>query len=202
MLTHGDRHLPCVQRPHTRCHSPTRSVTLTPCLIRTHHTRGGTHPWCLIHTGGFAHTCRLPRARGFFPLRCPFNARSAGKHTLLTPAGALTRGVSHPRGGSYTSAVSRAHVVSSPCGAPFTRRAGKHARWHARHYTTRTRGLIRARGLTCSLIRTRGLIHTRAFTRGRTRGYTHTRGLFHTRGRTRGFFHIRGLWHTRGRTPT
>ena len=34
MLTHGDRHLPCVQRPHT--HGPhTRSVIHTPCLTHT-----------------------------------------------------------------------------------------------------------------------------------------------------------------------
>ena len=69
MFTHGDRHLPCVQRPHT---PNTRSLTHT-CLIHTH-----------------------------------------------TPAGALTRGVSHTRGGSHTRAASRTHVVSSTCGAPFT----------------------------------------------------------------------------------
>ena len=40
--------------------------------------------------------------------------------TLLTPAGALTRGVSFTQGGSHTRAASRAHMVSSPCGAPFT----------------------------------------------------------------------------------
>ena len=40
--------------------------------------------------------------------------------TPLTPAGALTHGVSFTQGGSHTRAVSRAHVVSSPCGAPFT----------------------------------------------------------------------------------
>ena len=48
MLVHADRHLPCAQRPHTRCHSHTRSLTHT-CLTHTHHTshtRGGT----LIHT--------------------------------------------------------------------------------------------------------------------------------------------------------
>ena len=85
MLVHAHRHLPCTQRPHTRCHSPnTRSLTHS-CLTHTHHTthtRGGTHPRCLTHTGGFAHTCRLPRALGFFPLRCPFHTRRAGKHAL------------------------------------------------------------------------------------------------------------------------
>ena len=40
--------------------------------------------------------------------------------TPLTPVGALTRGVSSTQGGSHTRAASRAHVVSSPCGAPFT----------------------------------------------------------------------------------
>ena len=104
MLVHADRHLPCAQRPHTRCHSHiTRSVT-HPCLIHTYyttHTHGGTHPRCFNHTGGFAHRCRFPRARGFFPLRCPFNTRRAGKHarrhtvtTLLTHGGSFVRGVS------------------------------------------------------------------------------------------------------------
>ena len=77
MLVHADRHLPCVQRPHTRCYSTTRSLTHTSCLIHTH-------------------------------------------TTPLTHAGALTRGVSSTQGGSHTRAASRAHVVSSPCGAPFT----------------------------------------------------------------------------------
>ena len=77
MLVHAHRHLPCTQRPHTRCYSPnTRSLTHTPCLTHTHHTthtRGGTHPRCFTHTPCLTHACR-------FRLRCPFNTRRAGKH--------------------------------------------------------------------------------------------------------------------------
>ena len=89
MLTHGDRHLPCI--PHTRCYSPnTRSLTHS-CLTHTYHTthtRGGTHPRCLIHTPCltptrlFAHACRFCRTRGLFRLRCPFHTWRAGKHAL------------------------------------------------------------------------------------------------------------------------
>jgi len=79
MLVHAHRHLPCTQRPHTRCYSPnTRSLTHTPCLTHTHHTthtRGGTHPRCLTHTPCLTHACR-------FRLRCPFNTRRAAKHVL------------------------------------------------------------------------------------------------------------------------
>ena len=118
MLPHGDRHLPCVQRPHTRGHSHTRSVTHTPCLTHTHttHTRGGTHPRCFTHAWGFAHTCRLWRARGFFPLRCSFHTRRAGKHarrhtrdhTTRTRGLTCTRGLIHARGLIHTG-VSLAH---------------------------------------------------------------------------------------------
>ena len=48
--------------------------------------------------------------------------RASLTHTIpLTPTGALTRGVSSTQAGCpHTRAASRAHVVSSPCGAPFT----------------------------------------------------------------------------------
>ena len=162
MLTHGDRHLPCVQRPHTCCHSPTRSLSLTPCLTHTYHTthtRGGTHPRCLIPTGGFAHTCRLPRARGFFPLRCPFHTRRAGKHArrhtrnhptrtrgLIRTRGrtrGFTRGLSHTRGLIHTRSCT--HNQGSTCTrgflhtTPFTPAvcASQHAFKHTRVHTHR-----------------------------------------------------------------
>ena len=52
----------------------------------------------------------------------PTHGRSLTRASLThtTPAGALTRGVSLTQGGSHTRAASRAHVASSPCGAPFT----------------------------------------------------------------------------------
>ena len=114
MLVHAHRHLPCIQRPHTRCYSPnTRSLTHSSCLTHTHHTthtRGGTHPRCLIHTPCltptrlFAHTCRLLRARGFFPLRCPFHTRCAGTHALRHTCDHTThmRGLIHTRGLTHT----------------------------------------------------------------------------------------------------
>ena len=149
MLTHADRHLPFIQRPHTRCHSPnTWSLSLTLCLTHTHHTnytRGGTHPRCLFHTGGFAHTCRLPRARGFFPLRCPFHTRRAGKHALRHARNhtTRTRGLIRVRGFFHTRG------------------------------RTCTRGLCRTRGLTRGLYCTRGRTHTRGFTHTRGRFCTH-----------------------------
>ena len=149
MLVHGDRHLPCIQRPHTRCVSPhTRSLTHTLCLIHTHHTthtRGGTHPRCLIHTGGFAHTCRLPHERGFFPLQCPFHTRRAGKHahrhtryhTTRTRGFTHTRGLTHNRGLIHTRG--RTHTRGSSHTTPFTRamRVSQHAFKHTRVHTHR-----------------------------------------------------------------
>ena len=102
MLTHGDRHLPCVQRPHTRGpHTPnTRSLT-HPCLTHadhTTHTHGGTHPRCFTHAWGFTHTRAVSRA-----------------HVVSSPCGAP-----FAQGGSHTRAVLLAPAASSACGAPFT----------------------------------------------------------------------------------
>ena len=113
MLTHSDRHLPCIQRPHTRCFSHTWPLTHSPCLTHTRHTthtRGGTHPRCLTHTGGFAHVCRFFRTRSLFCLRCPFHTRPAGKHALRhtrdyttrTRGRFHTRGLTHTRGFFHT----------------------------------------------------------------------------------------------------
>ena len=211
MITHGDRHLPGVQRPHT--HGPhTRSVTHS-CLIHTHpttrtlpcipglvpirttaatrhfsrHSRSrclhsrlahlrATTPrllstFTLIPTPGDAAACscmatvisRVYSDLTHAVLTHPTHGRSlthCASSTHTTPAGALTRGVSFTH-----RAVLLAPAVSSACGAsstrgfihtcrfsrargffplrcPFnTRRAGKHARRHIRHHTTRTRGL-------------------------------------------------------------
>ena len=160
MLPHGDRHLPCVQRPHTHGHSRTRSLTHS-CLTHTHHTRGGTHPRSFTHTWGFTHPCRFSCARGYFPLRCPFYTRRAGKHALRHARNhtTRTRGLFRTRG--LTWGYTRGH--------------------------SRTRGFTHTWGL----YHTRGLFHTREFfhTRGRslTRGLIHTRGFTRTRGR----FHTR-----------
>jgi len=129
MLVHAHRHLPCAQRPHTRCPPHTRSLTHS-CLTLTHHTthtRGITHPRCLIHMWGFAHTCRFLRARGFSHLRCPFHTRRAGKHARrptrqhttrtrgLTRIRGLThtRGRFHTRGLSHTTPLTRSMRASS-----------------------------------------------------------------------------------------
>ena len=137
MLPHGDRHLPCVQRPHTRCHSTnTRSLTHS-CLTYTHHphggthprcllhtpclshTHGGTHPRCLNHTGGFAHTCRFSRARGFFPLRAPLTHGMPGStHAGTLATTPLAHGVSLARGVSLAHGV--ALGVSFAHGIAFT----------------------------------------------------------------------------------
>ena len=81
MFVHGDRHLQCVQRPHTHGLSHnTRSVTHTPCLIHTDyttHTHGGTHPRCFFRT-----PCRVTRTRGLFRLRCPFIAFPVDQNRL------------------------------------------------------------------------------------------------------------------------
>ena len=135
MLTHGDRHLPCVQRPHTRCLSPhPRSLTHSPCLTHTHHTthtRGGTHPRCLIHAPCFAHACRISRTRGLFRLRCPFYTWRAGKHAFRHTRNhpTCTRGLTHTRGRFHTRGLS--HTT------PLTRsmRASQHASCHARAHT-------------------------------------------------------------------
>ena len=141
MLTHADRHLPCTQRPHTRCISYIRSLTHSSCLTHTHHTThtcGGTHPQCLTHTEGFAHACRSWRTRGLFRLQCPFHTRRAGKHALRHTRDytTRTRGLFHTRG--------RTHTRGSSQTMPFPRamRALQHAFRHAcvhtrRHHTHR-----------------------------------------------------------------
>ena len=162
MLVHGNRHLPCVQRPHTRCHSHhTRSLTHTSCLTHVHHTRGGTHPRCFNHTGGFAHTCRLSRARGFFPLRCPFHTRHAGKHarrharhhTTRTRGLILTRGRTRGRTRGLSRGLWHTRCFLNTRGFIYARglfhlrcpfyawRAGKHALRHTRDHTTHTGSL-------------------------------------------------------------
>ena len=146
MLPHGDRHLPCVQRPHTRCHSHTRSLTHS-CLTHTHttHTRGGTHPRCLIHTGEFAHTCRFPRARGFFPLRCPFHTRRAGKHALRHTRDhtTRTRGLIRTQGLIHSRGLTRRLIQTRGL-------------WHTRG-RTRTRGRFHTRGLSHTTPHTPGM---------------------------------------------
>ena len=80
MLSHGDRHLPCIQRPHTRCHSHhTRSLTHTPCLIHTHttllthvgaltrdvsFTRGGSHTRAVSSAHAAPFACGAPFTHG------------------------------------------------------------------------------------------------------------------------------------------
>ena len=125
MLTHGDRHLPFTQRPHTRCLPPhTRSLTHS-CLT---HTRGGTHPRFFARTPCLAHTCR-------FRLRCPFNTRRAGKHALrhAHKHTTRTRGFFHTRGFIHTRRLfytrGRTHTRGPSHTTPLTRsmRASQHA---------------------------------------------------------------------------
>ena len=94
MFTHAHRHLPHIQRPHTRCFPYIRPLTHTrlfahayrsPHTHPTTHTRGGTHTWCFTHTdrlftrtwGAGKHAPRHTRnhtthTRGFFHTRCAF----------------------------------------------------------------------------------------------------------------------------------
>ena len=126
MIVHGDRHLPRVQRPHTRCHPCTRSLTHTPCLIRTHHTthtHGGTHPRCFNHTGvrthvpPFARTWFLPPAVPLSHTACreartPAHSRPqhshTGAHSRARPHSETHSG-SHPHTGSHSHSRLLAH---------------------------------------------------------------------------------------------
>ena len=95
MFAHAHRHLPYVQRPHTRCppyipcFTHTRLFTHTGGFFHTYlffHTRGDTHTRCFTHTGGFAHACHFPRTRGSTHTWCSIHTRlfthtrGAGKH--------------------------------------------------------------------------------------------------------------------------
>ena len=81
MFVHGDRHLPCIQRPHTRCHS--------------HHTRRS-----LSHRASVTHTTPLT------PAGALTRGVSCTHRAFLTHTGALTRGVSLAHRASHTRAVS------------------------------------------------------------------------------------------------
>ena len=137
MLTHGDRHLPCVQRPHTHCHSSTRSATHTPCLIHTYHathTHGGHSPAVSHPHRGVRTHVPLP-ARTWLPppavprsptacreARTQAHSRPHHSHTASHPcAGSLphmgahshTGALSHTRAHSYSGALlhTGAHTV-------------------------------------------------------------------------------------------
>ena len=95
----------CTATAHTRSSQTQHTVAHSPVPHTHTHTRRGTHQRCFLHTWGFAHSCRVLRARGFLPLRCPFHTRSAGKHarqrtrhhTTRTRGLFRTRGLWHTR---------------------------------------------------------------------------------------------------------
>ena len=103
--THG-RSLSRASYIHTTLLTPTGALTRGVSFAhRASHIHGGTNPRCLAHAWGFAHTCRFPRARGFFRLRCPFHTRRAGKHARrhIRNHTTRTRGLTR----NYTRGLSR-----------------------------------------------------------------------------------------------
>ena len=138
MLMHAHRHLPCTQRPHTRCLPCTRSLTHSSCLPHTHHTthtRGGTHPRCFTHTPCltptrlFAHACRFWRTRASTHTWCSIQTRSAGKHALRHTRDHTThtRGLFHTRGLTHTQGL-----IHKKGAHPYTR-ALSHTPLHSRY---------------------------------------------------------------------
>ena len=117
MLTHGDRHLPCVQRPHTRC-SHTRSLSLsraslTHTTLLTHagalnrgvsFTQGGSHTRAVSCAHAASSACGAPFTHGVLG--------SMHSGTLVTTL--LTHGV------SFVLGVSFAHGVAFTLGGALT----------------------------------------------------------------------------------
>ena len=136
MLVHGDRHLPCVQRPHTRCYSLSlgrslihrasliHTTPLTPTGALTHgvsSTQGGSHTRAASRAHVVSSACGAPFTHGV-----PGSTHSG---TLVTtplahggsfaPGGSSKHRVSLIHGGTGTHGVSLIHGVSLAHGGAF-----------------------------------------------------------------------------------
>ena len=152
-----------------------------------------THGRSLTRGASFTHTTPLT------PAGALTHGVSSTQGLLLTPVvpltytGALTRGVCLTQGGSHTRAASHAHVVSSPCGAPFTHgvpgstHSGTLANTPLTHGGSLALGV--ALGVAHGVSLTPFTTHTHRDTRTGdliyTRGSIYTQGHTHTRSYTR-----------------